>query len=113
MRVMLSLIVTAVIALSPAMAKERNARAPKGAPEITRSEQILKWINEYRHAPEPDRLPDMVRAMGNLGLFRELDSAGVYIGFIAGVIGFVYLWILPGEPHAEPQEVEPKEPTFV
>ena len=25
--------------------------------------------------------------MGNLGLFRELDAAGVYIGFIAGVIG--------------------------
>lgn len=87
MRVMLSLIVAAAVAFSPAMAKERNARAPKGAPEITRSEQILKWINEYRHAPEPDKLPDMVRAMGNLGLFRELDSAGVYIGFIAGVIG--------------------------
>jgi NhaA family Na+:H+ antiporter len=32
---------------------------------------------------------------------------------IAGIIGFVYLWILPGEPHSEPEVVEPKEPTFV
>jgi len=32
---------------------------------------------------------------------------------IAGIIGFVYLWVLPGEPHGEPEVVEPKEPTFV
>ena len=32
---------------------------------------------------------------------------------IAGIIGFVYLWLLPGEPHSEPEVVEPKEPTFV
>ena len=32
---------------------------------------------------------------------------------IAGIIGFVYLWLLPGEPHGEPEVVEPKPPTFV
>ena len=87
MRVLFCVLVTAAFALSPALAQDRGKRAGQAQPEITRSEQILKWINDYRQAPEPDALPDMVRAMGNLGLFRELDSAGVYIGFIAGVIG--------------------------
>ena len=87
MRVVLSVLVAAALLLTPAVAQERAKRAAKAQPEVTRSEQILKWINDYRQAPTPDQLPDMVRAMGNLGLFRELDSAGVYIGFIAGVIG--------------------------
>ena len=86
MRIVLSVLV-ATLLLTPALAQDRSKRAAPTQPEITRSEQILKWINDYRQAPEPERLPDMVRAMGNLGLFRELDSAGVYIGFIAGVIG--------------------------
>ncbi|HRO51263.1 MAG TPA: hypothetical protein PLW75_14070 [Hyphomicrobium sp.] len=86
MRVVFSVIVAALL-LTPALAQDRGKRAAPAQPDITRSEQILKWINDYRQAPTPDRLPDMVRAMGNLGLFRELDSAGVYIGFIAGVIG--------------------------
>lgn len=87
MRVLISLSVAFAVAFSPAAAQERGKRGASSGPEITRAEQILKWINDYRHAPEPEKLPDMVRAMGNLGLFRELDSAGVYIGFIAGVIG--------------------------
>ena len=86
MRVVFSVLVAALL-LTPALAQDRGKRAPPAQPDITRSEQILKWINDYRQAPTPDRLPDMVRAMGNLGLFRELESAGVYIGFIAGVIG--------------------------
>lgn len=84
MRVLLTLAISALFALTPAGAHERGQSA---GPEIKRSEQILKWINDYRHAPNPDELPDMVRAMGNFGLFRELESAGVYIGFIGGVIG--------------------------
>lgn len=94
MRVFLSLFVIAAVALplapaapTSALAQERGKRTASTEPEIRRSEQILKWINDYRQAPEPDRLPDMVRAMGNFGLFRELESAGVYIGFIGGVIG--------------------------
>lgn len=84
MRVFTTLAVALVVALSPALAKDK----PKPPPlEFKKSEQVLKWINDYRRAPEPDRLPEVVHAMGDLGLFRDLDSAGVYVGFIGGVIG--------------------------
>lgn len=81
----LSALLVATALLAPALAKDKAKRAP--APEFKKQEQILKWINEYRRAPEPDVLPEATHAMGDLGLFRELDQAGVYIGFIAGVLG--------------------------
>jgi len=81
MRTLIVLAAATAFLLSPALAKSERE------PEFTKSEQVLKWINDYRTDPEPDRLPDAVRAMGNLGLFRDLESAGVYIGFTAGVIG--------------------------
>lgn len=84
MRTLMAILV-AMLTLAPALAGDKAGREP--APEFKKSEQILKWMNDYRRAPAPDRLPEAVRAMGNLGLFRELDNAGVYIGFIAGVLG--------------------------
>lgn len=85
MRVVTAAILTLLIALAPALAKDKRKSAP--APEFRKQEHVLKWINEYRLAPDPESMPPVVRAMGDLGLFRELDSAGVYIGFIAGVLG--------------------------
>ncbi|WP_295556249.1 hypothetical protein [uncultured Hyphomicrobium sp.] len=84
MRILIALLI-ATLALTPSLAKDKAKR--QAAPEFSKSEHVLKWINEYRQVPDPDRLPDAVRAMGNLGLFRELDNAGVYIGFMAGVLG--------------------------
>jgi len=45
-----------------------------------------RWISNYRARPEPARLPAAVRALSQLGAFKDQESAGVYIGFIAGVI---------------------------
>ena len=50
-------------------------------------QHVLKWVNGYRAKPEPDKLPDAVRAMSTMGLFRDLEAGGVYIGFMAGVLG--------------------------
>ncbi len=55
--------------------------------EFSKPEAVLKFINDYRSDPQPEKLPELVRAMGNLGLFRDLDMAGVHVGFIAGVLG--------------------------
>jgi hypothetical protein len=85
MRSLTGILLAVLLAFSPAHAKKDKAKAPP--PEFTKSEMILKWINEYRSHPQPERLPEAVRAMGDLGLFRDLDQAGVYIGFIGGVIG--------------------------
>ncbi|MCC7253430.1 hypothetical protein [Hyphomicrobium sp.] len=84
MRILIALL-TAALALAPALAGDKAKRAPPL--RLEKSEHVLKWINDYRRAPEPDRLPEVVHAMGDLGLFRDLDTAGVYIGFTGGVLG--------------------------
>ncbi|MFN3743873.1 MAG: hypothetical protein ACK4TL_04125 [Hyphomicrobiaceae bacterium] len=55
-------------------------------PQPLTAQTILKWINSYREKPEPNAVPQAVKAMSGLGLFKELEQAGVYQGFIAGVI---------------------------
>ncbi|MCL4765591.1 MAG: hypothetical protein KJZ80_05125 [Hyphomicrobiaceae bacterium] len=55
--------------------------------QFSSHERILQWIDGYRLEPEPDRLPDAVRALSRLGLFKDADTAGVFVGFMAGVLG--------------------------
>ena len=54
--------------------------------EFASTEHILRWINGYRLKPEPAKLPAAVKAMSELGVFREMDTAGIYVGFMAGVL---------------------------
>src|SRR5262245_18934636 len=61
--------------------------AKKKSPPFKSAEQVLTWINNYRHEPEPHRLPAAVTAMRELGLLKDIEQSGIYIGFIAGVIG--------------------------
>jgi len=64
-----------------------DAKVPAKQPKLESADQILRWINGYRARPQPERLADSVRAMSKAGLFRDPEAAGVYIGFMAGVIG--------------------------
>jgi hypothetical protein len=48
---------------------------------------MLKWINAYRGKPEPDGLPVLVRALSDLQAFKDAETSGAYVGFIAGVLG--------------------------
>jgi hypothetical protein len=54
---------------------------------LNSTESILKWINAYRHRPTPDDLPGVVRALSAMQAFKDAESSGPYIGFIAGVLG--------------------------
>lgn len=63
------------------------AAAPPPKPQFKSPADALKWINRYRQNPEPDRMPGMVQALSAMGAFRDLDNAGVYVGFMAGVLG--------------------------
>jgi hypothetical protein len=66
------------------------AGAPAKRPpssQFASQELILQWIDGYRLEPEPARLPEAVQAMSRLGLLRDTDSAGMYVGFMAGVLG--------------------------
>src|SRR5262249_5076957 len=59
---------------------------PSGA-VLSSIEAVGKWVANYRSKPDAARVPAVVRALSNLGAFKEPDGAGVYIGFIAGVLG--------------------------
>jgi hypothetical protein len=79
----LSLAVLALAAAPVAVAAKHKGKEPG----FTSAERVLQWINNYRHDPEPKRLPEAVKAMLQLGLLKDIEQAGIYVGFIAGVIG--------------------------
>ena len=82
----LSALLIAIIALglSPIAA---DAKGKPKAPPLNKPEVLLHWMNEYRHNPEPERLAEAYKAMRDLNLLKDVEAAGIYVGFIAGVIG--------------------------
>lgn len=78
-------IAAASLAVPPAGAA--GPRTKPSAEQFTSPEAIQLWIKNYRTAPDPKRLPAAVKSMNALGVFREVDNAGIYFGFVAGVIG--------------------------
>jgi hypothetical protein len=62
-----------------------TAAAPNATP--LSSGAILSWINDYRHKPDPDQLPVLVHALSTMQAFKDPETSGAYIGFIAGVLG--------------------------
>ena len=65
-----------------------NAGAARAAPprEFNSSAEVLKFINDYRSRPDPARAVQAIRDMSRFGELRNPDSAGVYLGFAAGVL---------------------------
>jgi hypothetical protein len=69
-----------IVAMSPAGAR------PASAP-FTTLQSATDWINSYRANPEPARMPAAVVTLSRFDAFKDFDASGVYVGFIAGVIG--------------------------
>ncbi len=77
-----------VFAIFGLMTAPTDAAQPRPVvAEFTSSDTVLAWINRYRHKPDPQRLPAAIQTLSRAGTFRDPESCGVYIGFIAGVIG--------------------------
>jgi hypothetical protein len=57
----------------------------QGGPDTV--DAVTRWIANYRGKPDPSRLPAAVRALSQAGIFKDTESSGVYVGFIAGVLG--------------------------
>jgi hypothetical protein len=74
-------------ALLAGLISQAAAAATQRPAEFLSSDAVLSWINGYRHKPEPNRLPAAVQAMSRYGGLRDPESAGAFVGFIAGVIG--------------------------
>jgi hypothetical protein len=85
----LVLIVCALVASAPLSHAAKPKVPPAAAKQqpITAPEHILRFIDKYRSDPQPERLPEVVRAMSALGQFRDMEGAGINVGFMAGVIG--------------------------
>lgn len=60
--------------------------APSRIGEASSAETVLRWINGYRSHPEVAGVPAAVRALSRLGAFKDPETSGVYVGFIAGVL---------------------------
>ncbi len=80
------LALAAVIVVSTSGITDAAKKKPK-PPPFSRPEVVLAWINDYRHEPTPERLPEAFTAMRQQGQFKEVEQAGIYVGFVAGVIG--------------------------
>ncbi len=86
MRRVIAVLGLALLFVLPAIALAKPAKGRPSKP-FQNTEELLKWINNYRKHPDPKRLPEAVKAMAALGVTRDIDQAGVYIGFVAGVLG--------------------------
>ncbi len=65
--------------------------APAGAAghleELSSRDDVLKWIDGYRNQPDPGSIAVAMKVLSRRGVLQDPDSAGVYVGFLAGVIG--------------------------
>ena len=87
MRFAMAVLLALALASASASSAAPNRPAPnKKKPEFASSEDILRWINNYRVKPDPGKLPAAVKAMSEHGVFRDMDAAGIYVGFMAGVL---------------------------
>ncbi len=76
-------IVCVVTDLVPGVAAPQQMRML----DLLTPELVMRWINGYRQKPDPATVPDVVKALSRMSAFKDPESAGPYIGFIAGVIG--------------------------
>lgn len=76
---LIAVLIVSISAAAPALAVQK-------AGEPASTEAILGWINQYRLKPEPHRVPQAMRLAGRLGAFKDVEQAGVYVGFLAGVL---------------------------
>jgi hypothetical protein len=79
----MAMVLALAFAIVPAAAAPPGKRTKT---DFSSTEHILRWINAYRLKPEPNKLPAAVKAMSALGVFRDMDTAGIYVGFMAGVL---------------------------
>jgi len=80
MRRVLALIITIGL-LAPAQA------APSAQASVGQPESGLKVMKTYRAKPEPNAVPALIRTLSRQGSFKDPEVSGVYVGFLAGVLG--------------------------
>jgi hypothetical protein len=84
LRVIAALIVAPAL-LAPAVAMPPPAVARPG--DFMSIADVQKFMYEYRQRPNVARVPAAVKALSCLGTLKDPEGSGIYLGFMAGVIG--------------------------
>jgi hypothetical protein len=78
-------ILTIVVGIAPIGIAPASA-TPSPLIDLASPDAVLRWINAYRSKPDPAGVPAAVKALSRLGGFKDPETSGAYVGFIAGVI---------------------------
>jgi hypothetical protein len=63
-----------------------SADAAVRVADLTSIEAVLNWVGSYRQKPVPAEVPVAMHRLSQLGAFNSPERAGVYVGFLSGVI---------------------------
>ena len=80
----------AALMIAPALAASAVAMPP---PNVARPGDFMsvtdvqKFMYEYRQRGNLGRVPAAVKALSRFGTLKDPEGSGIYVGFIAGVIG--------------------------
>jgi hypothetical protein len=77
---------TATASASTAAATAKVA-APLRPGELGTENEVLRWMNGYRVRRDLVHVPEAIRSLSAMGAFKDPGASGVYVGFLAGIIG--------------------------
>lgn len=103
----LTRLAAAALLLLPTLQPGRSApAAPAARQSYSPTTETLTWMFHYQQHPEPAKTAYAYLALSKVGSLRDPEKAGVYLGFLAGVLNregahadrlLVQLTILPYE----------------
>ena len=74
-------VLTLLLLLAPVGSGPSAQTTVPGAPVVG-----LKVMKIYREKPDPKSVPELIHALSQQGAFKDPESSGVYVGFLAGVL---------------------------
>jgi hypothetical protein len=80
-------VVTVLCLLIPSVAPSAGAAISPEIDPRTSLSVVQQWIYNYRAKPDYAHVPAAVRVLFHAQTFKEPETAGIYLGFIAGAIG--------------------------
>ena len=74
-------------ALAAGLSSAHARPAPAAVPVIDSMRTSVDWINTYPRKRDVKNAPQAIKAFSRFGGFNNPETSGVYVGFIAGLIG--------------------------
>lgn len=71
---------------APSRAETDRAPTPASVQQYSPTTSTLAWTFHYRQNPQPTKVPYAFLALSKAGSLRDPEQAGIYLGFLAGVL---------------------------